>query len=197
MTQQGPGECIPGNPGPTLQAWEDLACATALPALTTEDGALRHHARQLLQAFAADLSTRRADEEAAAKAKGLDERGAAVQAARQGKILVVDDERDLADLACALLDAYGFEAIAAYSAQEALEMLERDGAIDVLFSDVMMPRMTGLELADVVRARHPHVAIVLTSGYTAPDLLAGHERGYRYLAKPYRAVELVWMVDRG
>lgn len=197
MTQQRPGVLIPGNLEPVLQAWENFACTVALPAPATDDRALRHHARQMPQAFAAGLPPRQTGEEAGATAEGPDKRGAPAHVAGPRKILVVDDERDLADLACALLDAHGFATIVAYSAREALEALARDGAIDVLFSDVMMPRMTGLELAGIVRERHPHVVIVLTSGYTAPDLLAGHERGYRYLAKPYRMAELVEMVVGG
>lgn len=100
------------------------------------------------------------------------------------KVLVVDDERDLADLAQALLCCYGIEARVAYSAAEALQVLEQDPEIDALFSDVMMPGMTGLELADRVSCRYPSVKVVLTSGFTAPALMAGH-RPYLYAAKPY------------
>ena len=102
------------------------------------------------------------------------------------KVLVVDDERDLADVAAALLGAHGLEAMTAYSAPEALALLAADNGIDAVFSDVVMPGMTGLQLADAVSAMYPRVKVVLASGYTMPSLLAGRERQYLFTSKPYR-----------
>ena len=104
------------------------------------------------------------------------------------KVLVVDDERDLVDLAELLLCSHGLQVAVAYSAGEALRVLERDQEIDAVFSDVMMPGMNGLQLADVVRNLYPNVRILLTSGYTSPTLLAEHvpDRPYLFTAKPYR-----------
>ena len=101
------------------------------------------------------------------------------------KVLVVDDERDLADMAETLLGSRGLEVRVAYSARDALQVLESDPEIDAVFSDVMMPGMTGLELAEAIRRQYPCVKIVLTSGFTAPALLAGQERSYLYASKPY------------
>lgn len=100
------------------------------------------------------------------------------------KVLVVDDERDLADLAAALLSGHGLDVRVAYGAREALQILAQDPEIDAVFSDVMMPGMTGLQLAEAIGCLHPSVKIVLCSGYTTPALMAGH-RSYRYAAKPY------------
>lgn len=102
------------------------------------------------------------------------------------KVLVVDDEQDLADMAAALLGAHGLEVVVAYSAHEALRMLERDSDIDAVFSDVVMPGMTGLQLADAVTAMYPKLKVVLASGYTVPSLLAERERQYLFTPKPYR-----------
>lgn len=103
------------------------------------------------------------------------------------KVLVVDDERDLAHLAELLLCSCGFSVTVAYSAIEALQVLERDRGINAIFSDVMMPGMTGLQLARVVSELYPHVKIVLTSGYTSPALLNEHsrDRPYLFTSKPY------------
>lgn len=102
------------------------------------------------------------------------------------KVLVVDDEADLADLAEALLCSRGLEVVVANSAMEALQVLARDGDIDAVFSDVMMPGMNGLQLADAVSEFYPRVKIVLTSGYTVPSMLEDRERSYLFTTKPYR-----------
>ena len=102
------------------------------------------------------------------------------------KVLIVDDEEDLATLAEALLRSEGLDVVVANSAIAALEILAQDQDIDAIFSDVMMPGMTGLQLADAVREMYPRVKIVLTSGYTLPALLADRETRYLFAPKPYR-----------
>ena len=102
------------------------------------------------------------------------------------KVLVVDDEPDLADFAAALLSARGLEVLVAYSAQEAVRLLAADNEIDAVVSDVVMPGMTGLQLADAIQEMYPRVKVVLTSGYTLPDLLTNRERPYLFATKPYR-----------
>jgi two-component system OmpR family response regulator len=102
------------------------------------------------------------------------------------KVLVVDDEPDLAEFAAALLGAHGLAVVVAHSGHEAIQRLQDDDEIDAVFSDVMMPGMTGVQLADAVRAMYPRVKIVLASGYALPELLAGRERPYLFATKPYR-----------
>lgn len=102
------------------------------------------------------------------------------------KVLVVDDEEDLAIMAEALLISEGLDVVVVHSALDALRILEKDKDIDAIFSDVMMPGMTGLQLADAVREMYPRVKIVLTSGYTLPALLANRQTHYLFAPKPYR-----------
>lgn len=79
----------------------------------------------------------------------------------------------------------GYEVIEAGSADEALHILERHGAVEVLFTDIRMPgSMNGLELARVVHARWPDVKILITSGDTFPRDSEIADDG-RFLAKPY------------
>jgi two-component system OmpR family response regulator len=102
------------------------------------------------------------------------------------KVLVVDDEQDLADMAATLLSARGLNVAVAYSGHAAMELLAQDPDIDAVFSDVVMPGMTGLQMADAIREMYPRVKVVLASGYTLPAMLANRERPYLYTAKPYR-----------
>ena len=119
-----------------------------------------------------------------ASSAGQDEASASAPLLR--KVLVVDDEIDLADMAAALLSAHGLEVAVAYSAHDAIRLLGSDDGIDAVFSDIVMPGMTGLQLADAIREMYPKVKVVLASGYALPSLLASHERPYLYATKPYR-----------
>ena len=102
------------------------------------------------------------------------------------KLLLVDDEADGAEFAATLLSAHGLQVIVVHSAREALHALQSDKEIDAVLSDVMMPGMSGLQLAEEIRVRHPTVKIVLMSGHTLPDLLKDHEQPYLFATKPYR-----------
>lgn len=112
------------------------------------------------------------------------------------RILVVDDEPDLADLAAALLEAHGFEVETAYSAMTALGILDVDRDIDAVFSDVMMPGMTGFQLGEIMRRLYPAIRLVLTSGFIAPSLMAGQDRLYPCIAKPYRIEAVIEALRR-
>jgi len=112
------------------------------------------------------------------------------------KVLVVDDDPDLADVAGELLRVHGFNALIVYSAGEALEILEHDSEIDAVFSDVVMPEMTGLQLANIVQVQFPTVRIVLASGYAKPEVMSQIERAFLFIRKPYKidkVIELLLM----
>lgn len=107
------------------------------------------------------------------------------------KVLVVDDETDVADLAEMLLSAHGIDAMVAYSGAAALDMLATHPDIDAVVSDVMMPGMNGLELAEQISARYPKVKIVLASGYMAPTMFEDQPIKQLFIAKPYRIDQLL------
>jgi len=102
------------------------------------------------------------------------------------KVLVVDDERDLADLAGELLSAYAVANRVAYSAEEGLRAIGQDSEINAVFSDIMMPRMNGLQMAMTIKDRYPEVKIILTSGFTPPEILVMHDAFYMFTPKPYK-----------
>lgn len=112
------------------------------------------------------------------------------------KVLVVDDERDLADVAGTLLSAHAIANHVVYSAQEGLRAIEQDSEINAVFSDIMMPEMTGLHLASEIKDRYPEMKVVLTSGFTSLDVLAAHERPYVFTPKPYRIETVINLFSR-
>lgn len=107
------------------------------------------------------------------------------------KVLVVDDETDVADLAEMLLSAHGMDAVVAYSGAAALDMLATHPDIDAVISDVMMPGMNGLELAERITNSYPAVKIILASGYMAPAMFNGQPLKQLFIAKPYRIDQLL------
>lgn len=91
------------------------------------------------------------------------------------KLVLVDDEVDGADFAAALLRSHGLQVLVVHSATEALQVLQDDKEIDAVLTDVMMPGMSGLQLASSIREKYPALKIVLMSGYVLPDLLTAQE----------------------
>ena len=102
-----------------------------------------------------------------------------------GRILVVEDNLDVGQFASQMLSDLGFEAVLEPDANAALDRLEREsGGFDLIFSDVVMPGMNGMEFGRTVRQRWPGTPVVLTSGYS--HVLAQEtQHDFPLLQKPY------------
>ncbi|WP_431637106.1 PAS domain S-box protein [Dyella sp. KULCS107] len=108
------------------------------------------------------------------------------------RVLVVEDEPDVRHLAVAFLKALGYEVVEAADAASALQLLESQPSIALLFSDVMLGAgMNGVELAHEAQRRYPSLAVLLTSGLE-PDLREASRAAteLQLLPKPYRYDEL-------
>lgn len=128
-----------------------------------------------------------------ARPEDEDDAAAAVQAAERAKarILVVEDNEDVRELAETMLASAGYAVVSAPSGEQALDLLEHGGAVDLVFTDVMMPGgMNGLQLADQVRARRPGTPILVTTGYM-DELPATQGPRLDILSKPYRQEDLL------
>jgi CheY-like chemotaxis protein len=91
-------------------------------------------------------------------------------AARGGKevVLLVEDQPEVRRFVTMALKAYGYEVIEAASAAEALRFCDREGAaIDLVLTDVVMPNMSGRELAERLAERHPGIKVLFMSGYAS------------------------------
>lgn len=110
------------------------------------------------------------------------------------RVLVVDDERVIADSIAAILNRSGFDAIARYHGDDAIEYI-RGECPDIVLSDVMMPETNGVELAHAVRSACPRTRIVLISGNAAtPNLLEHAFTGgptFELLSKPIHPLQLL------
>ena len=109
------------------------------------------------------------------------------------RVLVVEDQPELLSLASSLFRSIGYDVLTASNGDDARRIIERDpAAVDILFTDVVMPGTSGVQLAQWVREAHPHVKVVLTSGYPKLELAGEHERvaDYVFVDKPYRLPDL-------
>jgi two-component system cell cycle sensor histidine kinase/response regulator CckA len=109
-------------------------------------------------------------------------------------ILLVEDEDSVRHFTERVLAGHGFRILSARGGNEALALAEAEAAIDLVLTDVVMPRMRGPELAARVRQRHPDARILLMSGYPDDTGLAAGE-GWAFLQKPYRADQLLEKVE--
>ncbi|MBB3223053.1 hybrid sensor histidine kinase/response regulator [Pseudoduganella umbonata] len=112
------------------------------------------------------------------------------------RVLIVEDDQLVMAVACDLFETMGYQVQSAPDGVAALRLLEQRGmdmAVDVLFTDLMMPNgMTGLELARTVRERWPQIKIIIASGYPQQALHGepADLSGFDFVGKPYRLSDL-------
>jgi signal transduction histidine kinase/CheY-like chemotaxis protein len=109
-------------------------------------------------------------------------------------VLVVEDEPAIRALACEMLEAHGYRAIAAASGEEALGLAVRHpGSIDLLLSDVVMPGFAGPALAERFAVVRPHARVLFMSGYAGDDLARRgvEDEASDVLPKPFTAEALL------
>jgi PAS domain S-box-containing protein len=109
------------------------------------------------------------------------------------KVLLVDDQSEVLETAINLFTHLGYEVLSADNGTQALETLRLHPGIAILFSDVVMPGMSGVELGKLARQEFPDLKIVLASGYVKtalrdqmPDI-----GNFELIAKPYRLSDLI------
>jgi PAS domain S-box-containing protein len=99
------------------------------------------------------------------------------------RVLLVEDNEHVREFAHHLLDELGYRVLSASSGEEALEVLARE-PVDVLFSDVVMPGLSGLELARLARRDYPSLPVLLASGYSE-EIVGSAGADFEIVRKPY------------
>ncbi|MFG6207528.1 GAF domain-containing hybrid sensor histidine kinase/response regulator [Pseudomonas retamae] len=117
------------------------------------------------------------------------------------RVLVVEDNLEVGRFANQILQDLGYETVWATNAEEALQLAGADAmGFDAVFSDVVMPGITGVALAKELRRRRPDLPVILTSGYSEELARSGYE-GFEFIAKPYSADQVsrilgkTWLKD--
>ncbi|MBE9570527.1 MAG: PAS domain S-box protein, partial [Proteobacteria bacterium] len=110
------------------------------------------------------------------------------------RILLVEDEEEVREFATMVLGENGYVVYDAANAEEALDMFDKEaGNFNLIFSDVVLPGKTGIQLADQLLALKGELRILLSSGYTdhKSQWPVIRERGFRFLQKPYGLTDLL------
>ncbi len=124
---------------------------------------------------------------------------AAAAAPARVTVLVVEDDPDVRALAVEVLEESGYTVFSAADGREALAVLQREHAIGLMFTDIMMPGgLDGVDLAERALSVQPHLKVLFASGYAdravLETLTAGHPIGF--ISKPYRPREVTERVRR-
>lgn len=116
--------------------------------------------------------------------------------AEQPKVLIVDDERIVADTLVMVFSKSGYSARAAYSAEDALAVIP-DWTPRLAIIDVCLPAMNGIDLAIRIRAEYPECRISLFSGQpVTEELLTASSESFLVLAKPVSPSEMLSVASR-
>ncbi len=107
------------------------------------------------------------------------------------RILIVDDEQEIADLVTLYLENEGFKIFKFYNALDALQCIENE-SLDLAVIDVMMPHLNGFQLCKKIREQHHYPVIMLTAKGEEIDKITGLTLGADdYITKPFLPLELV------
>ena len=110
--------------------------------------------------------------------------------------LVVEDDPDVRSLAATLIEETDLEVVEEDSAEAALAFLKANArSVALLFADIRLRRMDGVELARIVKRDWPWIRVLVTSGNPG-DRLDDLPRGAKYMQKPWRALDVLIEAER-
>jgi two-component system response regulator PilR (NtrC family) len=106
-------------------------------------------------------------------------------------ILIVDDNPNMSTLLSDILEIFDFKGNYAGDGNEALDKLRR-GRFDLVFTDLRMPKMDGMDLLKAIKSEHPEMPVVVVTGYSGVDTRdeALSEKADGFLNKPFRVNEI-------
>lgn len=113
---------------------------------------------------------------------------------KNNKALVVDDQPDVLDMAAELFRTLGYDVFAANNGRDALDVLQRNPDIKLLFSDVVMPGMSGIDLGRSALQLIPDLKIILATGYAPQMVNSGNDEAtneFTVITKPYKIADIV------
>lgn len=113
------------------------------------------------------------------------------------KILILDDEPDMAENVRRIVEAAGYDALVETDGLRALDAVERERP-ELVLTDLRMPDIDGLAFLERVKSRHPEIAVIVFTGYASAhcEVEAIKKGASDYFSKPFRPDEVVLRVEK-
>ena len=118
-------------------------------------------------------------------------------AKKEARILVVDDEKQVADVLVDYLSNLGYQTVAAYSGYDALSKF-KDGDFQLIITDLKMPDIDGMDLLEMVKGWDKRAMVIVITGYgTIESAVEAIKKGaYDFISKPFKMEELEIIIER-
>ncbi|MGZ3697032.1 MAG: sigma-54-dependent transcriptional regulator [Bdellovibrionota bacterium] len=115
-----------------------------------------------------------------------------------GRVLVVDDEKNITTVVQAMLGRAGFETLAFNDSEQALRTLRTDDDIDVVVTDLSMPGVTGMEILEFCQRTYPQLPVVFITAFgTVENAVSALKRGaFDFITKPFEQTDLLNVVQK-
>lgn len=112
------------------------------------------------------------------------------------RVLVVDDQPDVLATTIELFKLMGYDVLSASNGADAIRILQNSPDIQVLFSDVVMPGMSGIKLAHEARRLIPGINVILASGFQGEAMAEADMSDFHFLVKPFRMVDVARLLRK-
>ncbi len=114
---------------------------------------------------------------------------------REHRILIVDDNKDFADVFCDILRANNFKAESCYGGIQAVELI-RKNQFDIMFLDIRMPEMDGIETLKEVKKIRPDTTVIMMTGYSVDEMVhkAIEEKASEIIYKPFEIEKVLGLI---
>ncbi len=115
---------------------------------------------------------------------------------KKPRILVVDDNKDFADIFCDILKTNDYVAESCYGGSQAIEMV-KNSVFDIVFLDIRMPEMDGIQTLKEIRKLHPEMTVIMMTGYSVDEMIhkALEEKASEIVYKPFEVEKILSLID--
>jgi two-component system response regulator HydG len=112
-------------------------------------------------------------------------------------ILVVDDNKDFADVFCDVLKANDYNAECCYNGEKAVKMV-REGKFDIMFLDIRMPDMNGVQVLKEIKKIQPDSTVIMMTGYSVDEMVekAVEEKASDIIYKPFEIEKVLGLLKK-
>lgn len=114
---------------------------------------------------------------------------------KEHNILIVDDNKDFADVFCDILRANNYRAESCYGGVQAIELITKN-AFDIMFLDIRMPDMNGIETLRQVKKIRPDTTVIMMTGYSVDEMVhrAIEEKASEIIYKPFEIEKVLGLI---